>query len=227
MISSFKKIIIISIVVLGAILLTVDLFQKSDVQISKVDVITNDGLSYISRQKLIDRVTSISQGSWLDVDATKIEKYLYGIKGVDYVLVKKIWPSTLVLYVYDRKPIAYWNDNQILLINMDTVSPDVVSAPKVLPHIYSSDENNRGYVYDVYGKLDRIAKEHLMNITRLDYEGNQFSITLSGNMKLYLGSSNVEKKLQMFFLLYTKVKDYGSVEYYDMRYGDGFAVKYK
>tara|TARA_B110000977_G_C11006861_1_gene466104 strand:- start:589 stop:1272 length:684 start_codon:yes stop_codon:yes gene_type:complete len=227
MISRLKKIIIISAVLLGIIFLAVSFFQKSDAPISKVDVITNDGLSCVSRQKLIDKVTDISQGSWLDVDATNIEKYLYGIKGVDYVLVKKIWPSTLVLYMYDRKPIAYWNDNQILLINMDTVSPDLVITPKELPHIYSGDENNRGYVYDVYEKLDRIAKEHSIGITRLDYGGNQFSITLSGDIKLYLGSKDLEKKLQMFFLLHTSVKNYESVKYYDMRYSYGFAVKYK
>jgi cell division protein FtsQ len=227
MIIKLKKIIIIVVLMLGLIYLTVSVFQKTDARISKVDVITNDGLSYVSRQKLIDKVTDISQGSWLDVDATSVEKYLYGIKGVDYVLVKKVWPSTLVLYMYDRKPLAYWNNSQILLANMDTISPEIVSTQKELPHIYSSDENNRGYVYDVYEKLNRVAKSNSMGILRLDYEGNQVSILLSDDMKVYLGSSDLETKLRIFFSSYTKVKKYESVKYYDMRYSDGFAVKYK
>ena len=200
--------------------------SKTDKTIAKVDVVSNDGLVYISKQGLINKLSKLKKTEWFDVDPESIERYFYSIKGVDYTLVKKVWPSTLVIYMYDYKPVAYWNNDQILLENMEIIKPEVFSSDRDLPHIVSTDETNRDYVYETYQELDALAKEHNLSIVKILYQGNQFSILLSNEMLVILGSTKLRSRLDLFFDSYKKVKDYKKVKYFDMRYSDGFAIKY-
>ncbi|WP_321174127.1 cell division protein FtsQ/DivIB [Francisella sp. W12-1067] len=200
---------------------------QTDRSISKVDVVSNDGLVYVSRQELINKITNLNNKQWFDLNIEDIEKHLYRIQGVDYILVKKVWPSTLVIYLYNRKPIAYWGNNKILLDNMDIVKPAIFNYDQELPYIQSNDENNRHYIYETYQKLNDIAKTNSSEIIEIFYQGNQFKLQLLNDQVVILGSRNLNLRLKEYFRNYKRVKDYESVEYFDMRYANGFAIKYK
>ena len=227
MIRFFRKLLILFLILSVVLTAIIYIVSKTDKTISKVDVVSNDGLVYISKQGLIDDLTKVSDKEWFDVDVESIETSLYAIKGVDYVLVKKVWPSTLVIYLFDRKPIAYWNNNQVLLESMDIITPEVFSFNGNLPYIESTDVEGRDYIFETYQDLNDIVKSNSLSILKVTYKGNQFKFLLSNDMQVILGSSKLQSRLELFLESYKKVKDYESVEYFDMRYSDGFTVKYK
>ncbi|ASG67246.1 cell division protein FtsQ [Francisella halioticida] len=230
MISATRKPLILGFILLILLILlsiVVYIVSKTDKVISKVDVVSNDGLVYISKQDLINKVDKLGSKEWFNVNTEVIEKYLRSFKGVDYTLVKKVWPSTLVIYLYDHKPVAYWNNNKILLDNMNIITPQVFSYDGKLPYIESSDNDNKDYIYETYQELNSIAKQNGTEIIKIYYSGNQFSLLFANDMKVILGSKKLRLRLELFFKSYQKVKDYHSVEYFDMRYSDGFAVKYR
>ncbi|API85983.1 cell division protein FtsQ/DivIB [Francisella uliginis] len=227
MISAVRKLLILSLILLVLLSIAIYIVSKTDKEISRVDVVSNDGLVYISKQDLINKVDKLSSKEWFDVDTDSIENYLHSVKGVDYTLVKKVWPSTLVIYLYDHKPVAYWNNNEILLDNMDIITPQVFSYDGELPYIESSDKDNKDYIYETYQELNSIAKQNGTEIIKIYYSGNQFSLLFANDLKVVLGSKKLTSRLELFFKSYKKVKDYHSTEYFDMRYSDGFAVKYR
>ncbi|MFV9972169.1 MAG: cell division protein FtsQ/DivIB [Francisella endosymbiont of Hyalomma asiaticum] len=220
-----KKFLILSFILL--VILGFFIVAKTDKTVSKIDVVSNDGLIYISKQDLINKIATLNNNQWFDVNIASIEKYIYSIDGVDYTLVKKVWTSTLVIYLYDHKPVAYWNNNQILLDNMRIITPAVFNYNGDLPYIQSKDDSSKDYIYQTYKDLNSISKQNNMQILKISYTGNQFSILLSDDIEVVLGSVKLKKRLELFFKSYTKVKNYKSVKYFDMRYSDGFAVKYK
>ena len=227
MIRFFRKLLILCLIFLVILATVIYIVSKTDNTISRIDVVSNDGLVYISKQGLIDNISRVGDKEWFDIDVEGIENSLYAIKGVDYALVKKVWPSTLVIYLFDRKPIAYWNNNQVLLENMDIITPEVFTFNGNLPYIESSDVEGRDYIFETYQDLNDIVKSNSLSILKVTYKGNQFNLLLSNDMQVMLGSSKLQSRLQLFLESYQKVKDYKSVEYFDMRYSDGFTVKYK
>ena len=227
MIRFFRKLLILCLIFLVILATVIYIVSKTDKTISRIDVVSNDGLVYISKQGLIDNISRVGDKEWFDIDVEGIENSLYAIKGVDYALVKKVWPSTLVIYLFDRKPIAYWNNNQVLLKNMDIITPEVFTFNGNLPYIESSDVEGRDYIFETYQDLNDIVKSNSLSILKVTYKGNQFNLLLSNDMQVMLGSSKLQSRLQLFLESYQKVKDYKSVEYFDMRYSDGFTVKYK
>jgi cell division protein FtsQ len=210
--------------VIFAVVATIVLSAKE--RVKSIDIVSNDTLIYVSKQSLIDSLLEISQKDWFSVNIESIEREIYNKPGVDYTLIKKIWPSTLVLYIYDRKPLAYWGGNQILLDNMDVIEPDTFNYNGYLPMFISSDNLSREYMYDTYLRLNGVAKKYGDEVTIVSYEGNQFYIATSSGHKIYLGSKNTDKKLVLFYDTYKGVKDFANVEYFDMRYSNGFSVKY-
>lgn len=97
-----KKFLILSLILLVILGAAIFIAAKTDKTVSKIDVVSNDGLIYISKQDLINKITTLDNKQWFDINIDSIEKYIYSIDGVDYTLVKKVWPSTLVIYL-DRK----------------------------------------------------------------------------------------------------------------------------
>ncbi len=227
MIRFFRKLLILGLIFSIILASVIYVVSKTDKTISKVDVVSNDGLVYISKQGLIDNISKVSDKKWFYVDVESIENSLYSIKGVDYTLVKKVWPSTLVIYLFDRKPIAYWNNSQILLENMDIITPEVFSFNGNLPHIESTDTEGRDYIFETYQDLNDISEKDSLSILKVTYKGNQFKLLLSNDMQVMLGSIKLKSRLKLFLKSYKKVKDYKSVESFDMRYSDGFTIKYK
>lgn len=226
MLKIFKKFSILSfifVIIFGAVIF---IASKTDKKISRVDVVSNDGLVYISKQDLINKIIGLNDKEWFDLNIDTVEKYFYDMKGVDYTLVKKVWPSTLVVYVYDHKPVAYWNNNQILLDNMDIITPVVFNYDQNLPYIDSNDDASKDYIYETLQELNKVAENNNIQIVKISYRGNQFSVLLTDNIEVVLGSIKLKKRLNLFFKSYKDVKNYKSVKYFDMRYSDGFAVKY-
>ncbi|QIV95396.1 FtsQ-type POTRA domain-containing protein [Allofrancisella inopinata] len=227
MMKAFRRLIIPLLILVTLFGIVVYLMLQTDRSISKVDVVSNDGLVYVSRQELINKITNLNNKQWFDLNIEDIEKHLYRMQGVDYILVKKVWPSTLVIYLYNRKPVAYWGNNKILLDNMNIIKPAIFNYDQELPYIQSNDENNRHYIYETYQKLNDIAKANSSEIIEIFYQGNQFKLQLLNDQVVILGSRNLNLRLKEYFRNYKRVKDYESVEYFDMRYANGFAIKYK
>lgn len=224
MIKIVKRFILFLICV--AILLIILFFAtRIDENISKVDVVSNDQLFYISKQDLIDKILESSNKGWLDFNAESLEYYISDFQGTDYTLVKKIWPSTLVVYIYEREPIAYWGERKILLDDMTIISPAIFNYDKYLPRINGPDKN-KDYIYGEYLDLERIAQKNNVEIVDMDYEGNLFSVKLSDGFYVKLGSKDLIKRFEKFFTFYKKVKNYENAKYFDMRYDNGFVVKY-
>lgn len=227
MIKNIRKTITI-LIILSIILASIfAVITRADKTISKVDIVSNDGLSYISKQSIIDNIAKDGTKEWLNIDVKKIQSSLYKIKGVDYALVKKIWPSTIVIYLFDHKPIAYWNNNKILLDNMYLIKPEVFNYNGNLPYIESSSVDSRDYIFETYQNLEKIAKNNDTKIFKIIYKGNQFEVILSNDIDVMLGSKQLQSKFKEFFSNYKKVKNYKSAKFFDMRYADGFTVRYK
>ena len=187
MIRFFRKLLILCLIFLVILATVIYIVSKTDKTISRIDVVSNDGLVYISKQGLIDNISRVGDKEWFDIDVEGIENSLYAIKGVDYALVKKVWPSTLVIYLFDRKPIAYWNNNQVLLENMDIITPEVFTFNGNLPYIESSDVEGRDYIFETYQDLNDIVKSNSLSILKVTYKGNQFNLLLSNDMQVMLG----------------------------------------
>lgn len=218
--------LLIVVFLLSGFVLAFYIAKNSSGKIEDIDIVTNKGLLYESKQNIIDAILNVSDKEWFDIDIDDLNKEVLDVKGVEYSLIKKVWPSTLVIYLYEDQPLAYWNSG-ILLDTYKVIHPEFFNYKKFMPHILTDGKVDNKYIYGKYISFDKIAREHGLSVDKMSYFGNQFKVVLSNSMVVELGSAKTEKRLLRILSLYKKISDYKNVLYFDMRYNKGFVVKYK
>ena len=72
MIRFFRKLLILCLIFLVILATVIYIVSKTDKTISRIDVVSNDGLVYISKQGLIDNISRVGDKEWFDIDVEGI-----------------------------------------------------------------------------------------------------------------------------------------------------------
>ena len=95
------------------------------------------------------------------------------------------------------------------------------------PLLISDDVINIDIMYQTYLNLNPVLEKHNMSIGIVNYIGNQWVITLDNNLIIKLGVDHLLMKLNKFMASLNQLPPIQSMQYVDMRYIDGFSIKYK
>lgn len=170
----------------------------------------------------------------LNVDAFRAE-LLDKLPWLKSISVRKIWPDKLLIEIAEHKPVVRWqsangyqllsqegiifapvlSDTQKAKFNqMALFSGPETSAKKVLGKCFALNENLK--------RLDLIIKQCGMNKRRT------WGLGLTGDVDIKLGKENISQQLERFIQVFSgKLKKYiSAVEYVDLRYANGFSVKW-
>lgn len=175
-------------------------------------------IEQISRQYL--------QGNIFTADVSAAQSALAKLPWVYKVQVKRIWPDTVQLDIRERDPVARWNDQQ--LVDTDGQIFNAV-VHEQLPVFVGSSGSAR------YMTVHLLTFENLLQSTGLHIQQLQLSnrsawqLTLSNGITLKLGREKVEQRLAHFVWAWPQVlqKQASNIDYVDLRYPDGFALRYK
>ncbi|WP_239351703.1 cell division protein FtsQ/DivIB [Snodgrassella communis] len=172
----------------------------------------------ISRQYLRGNIFTVN------VSAAQVE--LAKQPWVAKVQVKRIWPDTVQFDIKERVPVARWNTQQ--LVDMDGRIFDA-AAQEQLPLLVGNIGSAR------YMTVHLLTFENLLQPTGLHVQELQLSdrsawqLILTNGITLRLGREKVEQRLASFVWAWQQVlqNQASNIDYVDLRYSDGFALRYK
>lgn len=178
----------------------------------------------------------------LNVDELRAD-LLVKLPWVKSVSIRKVWPNKLVVKIIEHKPVARWlsvenNDSKhIQLVSRNGVvfNPELTEKQKfkfsqmaLLTGTSSNAEKILTNCVQLNKKLKRIEfaiKQCGMN------ERRSWKLKLSHNndLDIKLGKEKIMQQLERFILVFSgQLKQYlSSVESADLRYANGFSVKWK
>ncbi|MCO6526631.1 cell division protein FtsQ/DivIB [Snodgrassella sp.] len=172
----------------------------------------------ISRQYL--------RGNIFTVNVNAAQAELAKLPWVAKVQVKRIWPDTVQLDIKERVPVARWNTQQ--LVDMDGRIFNA-AAQEQLPLLVGTTGSAR------YMTVHLLTFENLLQPTGLHVQELQLSdrsawqLILTNGITLRLGREKVEQRLASFVWAWQQVlqNQASNIDYVDLRYPDGFALRYK
>jgi len=184
-------------------------------------------LKHVSREHLISRVNDSLQGSgflWVDLQA--IRQSLEQLPWVYRVVVKRHWPNSLEIQVFEQLPIARWGDDAYLNHAGEIFRPAQLSAQQELPWLAGPDGSELQLMQ--YYKLvqDPLQAAGLrLNALAMDARGGLRALLDEGG-ELVFGRGEVAEKLQRFLHIYQSrlVRREGQLRSVDLRYSHGAAV---
>lgn len=162
----------------------------------------------------------------IDVDA--IKQRVETMPWVKKASVQRVWPDTLIIEVVEHKAVAYWGERGLVSELGEIFYPDKKTYPKELPQFVATKglvKNCLRYFNDASEMFAAIN----MKVLKVKFSSRQaLTLTLDSGVELSLGRQNKLYRLQRFTQVYLTLSERMSlIERIDMRYTNGFSVKWK
>lgn len=177
------------------------------------------------RQKLLAEGVLPSLTS-LDVDW--VQQTLAELPWVDWVTVRKEWPSQLHVYLAEYRPVARWNASRVVSDDGRLFTVPDVSLVNDLPFIDAPDD----LVEETLALLQAVntsTQQAELQIKKLAVSARQaWQIELTNGIELRLGREQRLLRFERFLALLPKLQQTNQAlpEYVDLRYDTGAAVRW-
>lgn len=184
---------------------------------------------HIQPMQLQNQITRHVHGGFFSLDIGTLKRSVHALPWVDSVSVRRVWPSTLVVRITERQPVARWNDDQLITQAGVVFRPDPKTIQASLPQLVGPDSAQKTMLVH-YQRFANTLSLRTLSIQKMVLTKRlAWSLTLSNGIRLLLGRNDIENRFNRFVRLYPSVigKKFSSVKVIDLRYPNGFAVQLK
>lgn len=189
-------------------------------------------IKVITHLKHVDAkdVERISQqylyGNIFIVDVNAAQQALAKLPWVDKVQVKRVWPDVVQIHIQERIPIAQLGNGQLV----DEKGKLFKATTKESLPLFTESVNatkNMTIQLSVFENLLRPVGLHV-NELHLN-ERSAWEVVLNNGILIKLGREHEQQRLSRFVEVWPQVlhSQEENIDYVDMRYPDGFALRYK
>ncbi len=177
----------------------------------------------------LESVTAPHLGKNLfDIDLARLEARFAKLPWVQGVVMRRIWPDTLVVEIKERQAVARWGKQGLIDDTGAVFFPDHVDYPELSVFLTAADRNR--IALDFYHRLVDWLQMPASEIGYLIEDANRSrTAVLKRGMTLVIGRRDTEARVKRFARAYANgLGDIAThIACVDLRYADGFAVRWK
>ncbi|MGB5831263.1 MAG: cell division protein FtsQ/DivIB [Thiohalocapsa sp.] len=192
-----------------------------------IRVVTIDGeMRGLSKQSLQQAIDEHITGGILTQDLAGLKLKVEDLPWISTASVRRIWPDRIVLTVAEHEAVARWGENGLVTAHGIVFRPRDGLLPAGLPQLDGADAMASDVVERFQHWHPRLAELGLIvdGIAR-DARGD-WSLMLLGGTELYLGTDDIETRFERLLAAYPQVEAIGIPTRIDLRYSNGFAVRW-
>lgn len=186
---------------------------KMDTQVERVDLAA-------LQQRILPHIRG-----FFSTNAMALKQDILKDPFIDEVIIKRIWPDTLLVSLKELTIIASWGDKEAVSSKGD-VLPVKVDPDKHLP-IFLGPSGQAAKILEQYNAFVTILRPFNMSISEINLNLRQsWQITLDNGLRILLGRKDLIEHLNSFVSVYPKLKKiHGeNLESVDLRHSNGISV---
>jgi cell division protein FtsQ len=168
-------------------------------------------------------------GNFLTVDVRRVQQIVQTLPWVRHAEVRRVWPDAVHIAITEQVPVAKWGGDALVNDAGEIFSPPRASYPAGLPSL-QGPEGSGEVVVAALRDMGGILAPLGLHINRLILdERRAWGLELDNGMQVVLGRGNGYGRLLKFVRFYRRAfhDQAGRVERVDLRYSNGFAVRWK
>lgn len=166
------------------------------------------------------------RGNIFKADLNEARQAFEALPWVSRAEVRRLWPDTVQIHVVERQPVARWASGG--LVDSEGKAFDAPSD-ETFP-IFAGASGMRKIMVDEYMQFRAILAPTSLGITRMEYSTRSARVVMLDNgIRLHLGRNDAPVRLRRFVQAWHEVlkERAEDIQYVDLRYKDGFAVRYR
>lgn len=185
--------------------------------------------THVDAQAVRAAVAPYLTGNLLTVDVRRVQQVVQTLPWVRRAEVRRSWPDAVHVTVIEQAAVANWGDDALVNDAGEVFKPPRAGYPEGLPGLRGPEGSGKAVVtafQDMSAMLAPLGV-HIARVT-LD-ERRAWSLELDNGMRLVLGRGDGYGRLLKFVRFYHRaLRDQeAAAEQVDLRYSNGFAVRWK
>lgn len=184
-------------------------------------------LEYVNADYLRSRLSPLIAGeTWLSVDLDQLRAEALDVPWLRDVRLSRSWPNALGFELYERHPVAWWNDDRLLDVNGDPFLAGPIESVGDRPNLAGpagSGAQVLAYYDALRGAFERIG----LQITQLRLEARgAWRVQLDDAFWIMLGRTDLDMRLERFMVAWQRGLSvrHEEIRYIDLRYPNGVSV---
>ncbi|MDF2867919.1 MAG: ftsQ [Gammaproteobacteria bacterium] len=168
------------------------------------------------------------QQGFFGVNTTALQDELQQLPWVNRVSIGRSWPKALSVTLVEHQPIAHWNGNALVNNQGQVFTPPNVNAEQNIPY-FVGPLGQQILMLKTYQNLNPLLQALSLSIKQLYLtDRHAWQLQLSNGIIVNLGSQDILDRLKRFITIYQRLfaARATEVDYIDMRYSNGIAVKW-
>jgi cell division protein FtsQ len=180
----------------------------------------------LDTDRLQELVTYKVRGGFFNIDVAAIRNALVALPWVNDVSVHRIWPDGLRVIVNEQIAVVRWNETGLLNEQGHNFSPEKESFPQDLPLLEGPEESQKLLLE----RFNLLKQTYGLSVVRLHLnERRAWEFELENGLSVVLGRKDFESRVERFVsvVMNNLGEKSSQAREIDMRYTNGFAVRWK
>ena len=168
-------------------------------------------------------------GGFFSFSARELRSALMALPWVYNVSIRRIWPNELEIFLVEQQPLARWNRTQLISKLGTFFNPSVTIISKDLPQLEGPD-NYKKIILAQFKQFNQLLEPLRIKITALKVNDREtWFLVLNDHIRVYLGREDIDRRFKKLVLFYQKIISDRNrqVDYIDLRYPNGLAIRWK
>ena len=222
-----SSVLLLVLIVVAVIWAVMSLLRPDFLPIKKVRV--EGEFHQLAPDRLEAIVTDTVRGGFFNVNVDVIQKVLLQDPWVHRVTVLRNWPDSLTVQVTEQVAAARWSDKGLINPDGELFMPAAYTFPEGLPVLRGPDETYSQVLAQYRNFSEALAATGFTVSALTLNDRRSWSLHLTDGPLLVLGRMNAEQRLAQFVAYLKSVpgEDPREMETVDLRYTNGFAVRWK
>lgn len=180
----------------------------------------------LDTNRMQELVSDKVRGGFFNINVAAIRNTLIALPWVKEVSVHRIWPDGLRVVVNEQTAVVKWNETGLLNDQGHYFAPEKDSFPNGLPVLEGPEDSQELLLK----RLKLLKQFYGLSVVRLRLnERRAWQFQLDSGLSVVLGRKDFESRIDRF--VHVVIKNMGEklsqAKEIDMRYTNGFAVRWK
>lgn len=192
-------------------------------------VVVNGAFERVSAIRVEEALSMHLQAGFLSANLHAMRAELLEIPWVANANVRRRWPGSIEVRIAEEQPAACWGKAGLLNIDGELFVDEVQHVPAELPRLSGPVGTERRVSQMFFSIREQLEQRGMSAVALHLDERGAWEVRLSSGIRVRLGASFVDQRLDRFYTALDKViaAQAERVDYVDMRYTNGFAIGWK
>lgn len=148
---------------------------------------------------------------------------------IESVAVRRWWPDIVDIELRERVAFGYWSEGEMVDVNGRRFRPSIVRQPGPWPQLAGPEGHEKALI-KTYGEIRALFEPVGLRLVKLRQDNRRaWWLTFDNGLEVHVGRDQFEQRLRRLAQLYPRIlsAQIDRIAVVDLRYGNGFAVRWK